>query len=30
MPIASNISDLLEKIQWAKEHDDEVNIVLCF
>lgn len=27
IPIKHDLSDLLEKIQWARKHDDEVNIV---
>lgn len=25
IPFKSDLSDLLEKLQWAKEHDEEVN-----
>lgn len=28
IPFKSDLSDLLEKLQWAKEHDEEVNIHL--
>lgn len=30
IPIKSNLSDLLEKLQWAKDHDEEVRSVSLF
>ena len=27
IPVKSNLSDLLEKLKWAKDHDEEVRLV---
>ena len=30
VPFKRDLSDLLEKIQWAKDHDEEVRIFWCY
>lgn len=30
IPVKSNLSDLLEKLQWAKDHDEEVRSVSLY